>query len=479
MTEVSSATQIPEHLITEQLATTRAENRKKLPAVHLTRARFWIFDMVALAFVLMAGLVASSADWTQSVIALGFACAVTVWFVKDKLYSARFISRRADEIRRLTNAYTKSAVSVVLVLYFFNLELNRSAALISIAAGYFLIWLEREAVRRWFASKRRSGNIQRRVVLVGGNEEGESIADMLSSHKYLGYNVVTTIDPTQVIDPNALTTIVLSEARSNDASSVVVAASGIDMRFSNRLVRDLVEAGLHVELSSTLADISPDRLTVRTLGKFPIVYIEPRHRHGWRQFAKRLFDLAIASTALTLASPIMIGIGLAVKFTSKGPILFKQERVGQNGEPFQVLKFRTMVTDAEEILKRLEEHNEGSGPLFKMKNDPRVTKIGNFLRKTSLDELPQLINVVKNEMSLVGPRPALRAEMSEWSFDLYARLRVKPGITGMWQVSGRSTTTFEQYTRLDLYYVDNWSLFIDISILLKTIPAVLKSDGAY
>ena len=175
----------------------------------------------------------------------------------------------------------------------------------------------------------------------------------------------------------------------------------------------------------------------------------------------------------------MLGIAAAIKFTSKGPILFRQERVGQHGEAFDVLKFRTMVEDAEEILKKIEDQNEGSGPLFKMKDDPRVTKVGNLLRKTSLDELPQLINVMKNEMSLVGPRPALRSEMSEWNFDLYARLRVKPGITGMWQVSGRSSTTFEKYTRLDLYYVDNWSLFIDLSILLRTIPAVLKSDGAY
>ena len=144
-----------------------------------------------------------------------------------------------------------------------------------------------------------------------------------------------------------------------------------------------------------------------------------------------------------------------------------------------VLKFRTMVVDAEELLADLSEDNEGAGPLFKMKDDPRVTRIGAFLRKTSLDELPQLWNVVRNEMSLVGPRPALRSEMAEWDDDLYARLRVKPGITGMWQVSGRSTTSFEEYTRLDLYYVDNWSLVVDLSILLRTIPAVLRSDGAY
>jgi lipopolysaccharide/colanic/teichoic acid biosynthesis glycosyltransferase len=159
-------------------------------------------------------------------------------------------------------------------------------------------------------------------------------------------------------------------------------------------------------------------------------------------------------------------------------VLFRQERVGRNGVNFTVFKLRTMVADAEDRLAELSEFNEAAGPMFKMKNDPRVTTVGRFLRATSIDELPQLFNVINGDMSLVGPRPALPSEAAQWDESLRERLRVRPGITGMWQVSGRFTASIETYARLDLYYVDNWSLVTDVAIILKTIPAVLRRDGA-
>ena len=192
-----------------------------------------------------------------------------------------------------------------------------------------------------------------------------------------------------------------------------------------------------------------------------------------------MFDLALTLGVVVAIAPVLICLAMSVKWSSRGPVLFRQERVGRDGQPFQMLKFRSMVVNAEELLGELAAANQGAGPLFKMERDPRVTAVGRFLRKTSLDELPQLFNVLRNEMSLVGPRPALRSEMAEWSDELYSRLQVKPGITGMWQVSGRSGTTFDEYTRLDLYYVDNWSPLVDLEILLRTIPAVVRSDGAF
>jgi len=442
-------------------------------------ARFVVFDLMASIIGLGVAVAIDPVPINELIVMYIFIVSYIPWFIKDKLYASRFISKRTNEYRRLTNAMAKAATAFVMLGFFINMDTDRSLFAIVCLSTYVFIALEREMVRSWFKRNRRNGTLKRKVVLVGDNQESVGIEEMISNHKYLGYKIVEKIDPSASIDPNELTTKVLSAARLNSSDGVIIAASSIDMNSSNRLIRDLVEAGIHVELSSTLADIAPERLTVRTLGNFPVVYIEPRHRHGWRSLAKRAFDLLIASVAVIISFPIFLAIAIAVKLSSKGPILFKQERVGKDGEPFMVLKFRTMVTNAEEVLKELDEENEGAGPLFKMKNDPRVTKVGSLLRKTSLDELPQLINVLKNEMSLVGPRPALKSEMADWSYDLYARLRVKPGITGMWQVSGRSATTFEQYTRLDLYYVDNWSLFIDISILAKTIPAVLKSDGAY
>ena len=262
-------------------------------------------------------------------------------------------------------------------------------------------------------------------------------------------------------------------------ASVIDASSAVESAVTNRLARDLLDQGVHVELSSTLRDISSQRLTVRPLGRFPIVYVEPVTRGGWRAWAKRTFDLMGAGGLLGLTAPIQLVVAIAVKLDTKGPVLFRQVRVGRDSEPFSVLKIRTMVVDAEARLAELRELNEADGPLFKMSNDPRITRVGRFLRVTSLDELPQLWNVMRGDMSLVGPRPALPHETEEWDSLLTQRLRVKPGITGMWQVNGRSDTSFEDYTRLDLYYVDNWSLVIDLAILAKTVPVVLFRRGAH
>ena len=402
-----------------------------------------------------------------------------LWLVRARLYRARVITRRADEIRRITDAGVRTTAAMAVLAYLADLDLDRLWLGWTLACTVTLLVADRELVRRRFQARRAAGQMARRVLLIGDNAESATFAAMFADDPRLGYAIVGQVDPAQATDPQDLTTRVLTAARQLEANGVIVAATAIDMRSSNRLIRDLVEAGIHVELSSTLADIASDRLTVRPLGRVPVVYVEPRHRHGWRALAKRAFDLVVAGAVLAVLSPVLAAIAVAIRLDSPGPVLFRQERVGKDGEPFKVLKFRTMVTNAEELLASLMAQSEGAGPLFKMKRDPRVTRVGSFLRKTSLDELPQLWNVLRSEMSLVGPRPALRSEMAEWSEELYARLRVRPGITGMWQVSGRSSTTFEEYTRLDLYYVDNWSLVVDLAILAKTIPAVLASRGAY
>ena len=444
-----------------------------------TRSRLVAFDLVAVAVATgLACLVRRPGpDGVAGVLlTLGLH---PLWLMRARLYRSRVITRRADEIRRIIDAGVRTTASLAVVAYLASLRLDRLWLGLSLVAGVVLLVVDRELVRRRFSARRAAGQLVRRVLLIGDNAESATFATMFADDPRLGYAIVGQIDPAQALDPQDLTTRVLTLARQQQAHGVIIAATAIDMRSSNRLIRDLVEAGIHVELSSTLADIASDRLTVRPLGRIPVVYVEPRRRHGWRAGAKRAFDLAVAGTVVVLVSPVLAALALAIRLDSPGPVLFRQERVGKDGEPFKVLKFRTMVTNAEELLAELQASSEGAGPLFKMKRDPRVTRVGSLLRKTSLDELPQLWNVLRNEMSLVGPRPALRAEMAEWSDELYARLRVKPGITGMWQVSGRSTTTFEEYTRLDLYYVDNWSLVVDLAILVKTIPAVMASRGAY
>jgi exopolysaccharide biosynthesis polyprenyl glycosylphosphotransferase len=406
-------------------------------------------------------------------------------FANQRLYNTRFIGRRIDEFRRVVNASVLGTLTVALVANVFGILPSRGGLLLLGISAVVVVTIEREIARRIFLRLRSGGQMVRTVVIAGANPEGRDIAAMLQAEPWLGYKVVGFVDdnaPVREPVPGVPLLGGVAELpgilQQYPNASVIVAASAVESAVTNRLARDLLDQGVHVELSSTLRDISSQRLTVRPLGRFPIVYVEPVTRGGWRAWAKRTFDIVGATVGLLLTSPILLAVAIAVKLDSRGPVLFRQIRVGRDSEPFPVLKIRTMVVDAEARLAELRELNEADGPLFKMANDPRITRVGRFLRVTSLDELPQLWNVLRGDMSLVGPRPALPHETEEWDALLTQRLRVKPGITGMWQVSGRSDTSFEDYTRLDLYYVDNWSLATDLAILAKTIPVVLLRQGA-
>ncbi len=404
----------------------------------------------------------------------------------QRLYNVRFIGRRIDEVRRIVNATFLGAMGVALAGYFADVEVPRSRILVLFLVVTLLVGIEREVARHIFGALRERGKLVRNVVIAGANPEGRELAAMLRTDTWLGYRVLGFVDDDPATDPEPVPGVPLlgtvSDAgeilRARPGASVIVAASAIESSTTNRLARDLLDRGVHVELSSTLRDIASQRLVVRPLGRFPVVYVEPVQRDGWRRMAKRCFDLALAAAALVATSPVVAVAMLAIRLDSPGPMLFRQVRVGRNGRPFQVLKLRTMVQDAEARRDELLDANEADGPLFKMRDDPRVTRVGRFLRKSSIDELPQLWNVVRGEMSLVGPRPALPHETEAWDPLLTQRLRVTPGITGMWQVNGRSESSFEDYTRLDLYYVDNWSLLIDLAILAKTVPVVLLRHGA-
>ncbi len=229
---------------------------------------------------------------------------------------------------------------------------------------------------------------------------------------------------------------------------------------------------------SSLALAGP-RIHTRPVAGLPLIHVEAPEFRGARKIAKGFLDRFTATVGLTLALPLMIAIAIAIKLDSKGPVIFRQIRVGQGGREFGVYKFRTMVVNADEMLAKLAARNEHDGLLFKMRKDPRVTRVGRILRKYSLDELPQLLNVLVGHMSLVGPRPPLPSEVARYDGDIARRLLVKPGITGLWQVSGRSDLSWEDGLRLDLYYVENWSLATDVVIMWKTIGAVMKSRGAY
>jgi exopolysaccharide biosynthesis polyprenyl glycosylphosphotransferase len=226
-------------------------------------------------------------------------------------------------------------------------------------------------------------------------------------------------------------------------------------------------------------DVARSRLAMRPIAGLPLLCIDKPQYQGAKRLQKRAFDFCFALAALAVVSPLFLMTALAIKLTSKGPVFYSSERIGIDGRAFAMLKFRTMVDGADQDLQKLLGVNESDGPLFKMKNDPRVTSVGRVLRRFSIDELPQFINVLRQEMSVVGPRPPLRREVEHYDDDVQRRLLVKPGVTGLWQVSGRSNLPWEKAVRLDLSYVDNWSMVGDVLIVAKTLQAVLQRTGAY
>lgn len=426
------------------------------------------------------------------------ALSLLVWpvaFAQQGLYHARHLSRRAEEMRRLVNAVVAGTIAMAGLSVVVRVDLSREWMMLFGAAVLTSVGLVRETFRQIVKRRRETGKMTRRVILVGSNEEAEEINLMLTTSAELGYKVVGRVtDKAEDIGPPdpeleseqdsqlprylGHTDDILEIVRSTRSSGVIVATTDIDLEAANRLVRVLTSQGVYVELTSAMRDIAARRVTIRPLGRYPVMSVEPINRNGWRALFKRGFDVTISTLLLILASPILLLSTLSIRLTSGPNVLFRQTRVGRNGSPFTVFKLRTMVNNAEDLLPDLIDQNEAAGPMFKMSDDPRVTKVGRFLRRTSIDELPQLINVLKGDMSLVGPRPALPHEALQWNDDLRERLRVQPGITGNWQVNGRFTASMEDYQRLDLFYVDNWSVVTDLVIMVKTIPAILKRNGA-
>jgi exopolysaccharide biosynthesis polyprenyl glycosylphosphotransferase len=414
---------------------------------------------------------------------------VPLWilvFLRYGLYSTRHIANRVEEFRRLVHGVVASVLILAAVSFLLKLWVARSWLLLLSVTAVVTLTVERQLVRAAFGVLRRRGRLLRQAVIIGGNAEGVALGTLLESKPALGYRVLGFIDDTApmgsyLLDGKPVLGPIdhaVDVARGVGADSAIVATSAVDLDTANRIARRLNNAGFYVDLSLSLQDIAMERLSMRAMDRFRLASIGPVHRDGWRGTAKRALDLAGAAAGLVLAAPLMLLIALAIKLDSRGPVLFRQERIGLGGKTFPMLKFRTMVPNAEQLASELWARNDLDGPLFKMRHDPRITRVGRVLRRFSLDEIPQLWNVLRGEMSLVGPRPALPSEVTSWSPKLHQRLMVKPGITGMWQVNGRSESSFEDYTRLDLYYVDNWSLLTDIAILAKTVPVVMTSRGA-
>ncbi|MCL3817736.1 sugar transferase [Aeromicrobium wangtongii] len=325
------------------------------------------------------------------------------------------------------------------------------------------------------------------TILVGHIESVDHLQRRWARRKDV--NVVATcswrapheLAPAGAVSDHSFTEIVrdvLAAVAERHATSVVIASS---RAFSNPALRHLAWALQRAEVEClVVADMSDhvEYLSPRRVGDQIALSLRPPNDHLMSLLAKSVLDRVIAGIALIVLSPLLLLIAVLIRAGSRGPAIFRQERTGRDGRLFTMFKFRTMVVDAEERLAGLRADNEGAGPLFKLADDPRITAFGRVLRRTSLDELPQLVNIVKGDMSLVGPRPALPAETSQYSSWVWRRLHVKPGLTGLWQVSGRSRLSWEDSIRIDLQYVNNWNLRLDLAILVRTVRAVLSRDGA-
>lgn len=370
-----------------------------------------------------------------------------------------------------------------------KLEVARGFIVLALPLATVLTLLHRYARRSWLHRRRREGQFQRTMMIVGHRGGVAALHDQIARSAHHGYRVVgccLTSDEGHAMpesfhglpvlgDHDTVATVV----REYEIDAVAVLPSReLDGPALRQLGWALEDTEAELLLAPAVTEIVGPRVTIQPLCGLPLLHMERPELRGVRRLIKETFDRSAAALGLLMILPMMLGIALAVRLTSHGAILFRQERVGRDGRHFSMLKFRSMVQGAH-VMPALVLDNDGNGVLFKLRSDPRVTAVGRTLRRYSLDELPQLINVIKGDMSLVGPRPPLPAEVEQYGDDMLRRFLVKPGLTGLWQVSGRADLSWDDSVRIDVRYVENWSLMFDFMILWKTVGAVYRGPGAY
>ena len=405
--------------------------------------------------------------------------------VVSRAYERRFLFVGTDEYQRVFRGGIGLIAGAAVVSYALDLDLARSYVLAALPAAVGAAVVLRFALRKHLHLERARGQSLRRVLVVGHELSVIGITRQLRRERYHGLEVVGACLPPQhdgVVDLPVYGTFddVALAVDAAEADTVVVLScpelDGVALRrLAWRLERDEVD----LIVGSALIDVAGARTTIRPFDGLPMLHVDHPRLHGGARIVKDLVDRLGALALLLLLGPVLLTVALCVRVTSRGPVLFRQVRVGRDGSEFRIFKFRSMFVDAEARLAELRHLNEHDGVLFKIREDPRVTPVGRWLRRFSLDELPQLLNVVLGQMSLVGPRPPLPSEVAAYAGDVRRRLAVKPGMTGLWQVSGRSDLSWEEAVRLDLRYVENWSLGLDLVILLRTMTAVVRSSGAY
>lgn len=404
--------------------------------------------------------------------------------------SAAIFGSGATEYRRVAHASGLAFGIVAIVGILLEWDGLRPLLVIAVPTGMLGLLVARWCWRRWLQHRRLGGQYVSRTLVVGATEDVEYVINSLQTSGENGYHVVGAT----LLDRNAKE-IEFGESRYpvlGNVNTVATAASQLgadtiivasrpegDPDFVRQLSWQLEGTAAELVLSSRLTDVAGPRISLRQVDGLPLIQVKIPTYEGGVHLLKRALDIVVATLALIpigLATPLL---AVLVKLDSPGPVFFFQERVGRDGQTFKIMKFRSMKTDAEQQLAALKGQNEGSGLLFKMKDDPRITRVGRVLRKLSLDELPQFWNVLVGDMSVVGPRPPLPSEVTAYDGTVFRRLYIKPGITGLWQVSGRSDLSWDESVRLDLRYVENWSVMNDLQIMWRTARAMVQPKGAY
>lgn len=406
----------------------------------------------------------------------------------------RLLGAGNDEYANVVKSSLWLFAVLIILSFAFGLNLARGYLLIAAPVGILLLLVERWSFRVWLVKRRASGKALIRALIIGDASSSAHLVHTLDGAWNYGYTPVgvhlaglpenrsLAEDLSVPVTGYSADPEEIMEVAHQYAIDVVAVSTGhrLDPDQMRKLGWLLSDEHVGLMMAPALTDIAGPRFHTQPLNGLPLIHVGTPRMRGAAAVTKRLLDILAAGAGLLAISPILLVLALMVKIDSpKGPVFFSQERVGYRGERFHMHKFRSMVPNAEELKAQLMARNEGNGVLFKMANDPRITRVGRFMRRYSLDELPQLWNVFVGDMSLVGPRPPLPSEVSQYEEDVHRRLLVKPGITGLWQVSGRSNLSWEESTRLDLYYVENWSVLGDLLILAKTARAVVGSDGAY
>jgi exopolysaccharide biosynthesis polyprenyl glycosylphosphotransferase len=402
-------------------------------------------------------------------------------------YDRRILGVGTEEYRRVVNGGVHFLAMVALLHFVLRLVFARGWVGVMIPVAVVLTVSIRYALRRWLYHQRARGRYVHRLLLVGSETTIVDVGEHLSRSSWSGFRVVGVCLDGDLAEVKIAGELVPVVGSTRDVRAALVASGADSVAITGESAAaelyELAEAiespGVELLVAPAITDVAGPRTVVRDVAGVPLLHVEEPTFAGPQRVLKEAMDRLSAAVGLLILSPLFLALAIAIRLETPGPIFFRQRRVGLGGRRFDIIKFRTMVDGAESMRVELDERNEADGVLFKLRSDPRITRLGRGLRRWSIDELPQLWNVLRGEMSLVGPRPPLPAEVEQYETHVSRRLLVKPGMTGLWQVSGRSDLQWDEAVRLDLFYVDHWSPVMDVAIIARTFAAVIQGSGAY